>query len=192
MWVFSNAVIHARDPVRTLADVKGKKLVAASAVMAKVVANLGGTPVTFRPDEAYQALSRGIADGVLLNYTGMATFKLHELTRHHIDVPLGGEPALLFINRKKYDGLPLAAKAAIDRYSYSELSQRLGRATDAEGDEKRGLVMNSIVVLHPDEEDRWKRAVAPVAEEWMKETPDGAKVLASFRNEIRVFAAKRR
>jgi TRAP-type C4-dicarboxylate transport system substrate-binding protein len=192
VWVFPNAVIHSKDPVRSLADMKGRKLAAASPVLARVIATLGGMPVTLQPDEAYQALSRGIADGVLLDYTGMATFKLQELARHHVDVPLGAEPALLVINRKRYDSLPPPARAAIDRYSYSGLSQRLGRAADAEGDEKRVLVMNRLVVLHPEEEERWKRAVAAVAEEWARDTPDGANVLASFRKEIRALAAKRK
>ena len=42
----------------------------------------------------------------VMPFTGMETFKLHEVTRHHLDVALGSDPALLMINRKRYDALP--------------------------------------------------------------------------------------
>ena len=30
----------------------------------------------------------------------------------------------------------------------------------------------------------WKQRLAPIADEWVKETPDGARVLAAYRSEI--------
>jgi TRAP-type C4-dicarboxylate transport system substrate-binding protein len=63
IWVFPNAALHTKESVKTLEDVKGKKLVASNLIAAKITTALGGTPVTLRPDEAYQAISRGIADG---------------------------------------------------------------------------------------------------------------------------------
>jgi len=39
--------------------------------------------------------------------------------------------------------------------------------------------------LDPAEEARWKEAVAPVTEDWVKSTPDGAHVLAAFRDEVK-------
>lgn len=187
IWTFPNAAIHVKDRVKTVEDLKGKKLVASNLVAGKIIVALGGTPVTFRPDEAYQAISRGTADGALMPFTGMAVFKIYEVTRSHVDVPLGSDSALLFINKKRYDSLPLRAKQAIDRFSYFALSQKLGNRTDAEWADKRGLVKDSIVTLAAEQEARWKKALAPVADAWVKETPGGAKVLAAFRAEVAAF-----
>ena len=38
------------------------------------------------------------------------------LHRNHLDAALGSDAAVVFMSRKKYDSLPPAAKAAIDRY----------------------------------------------------------------------------
>jgi len=40
------------------------------------------------------------------------------------------------------------------------------------------------------EEARWRKLVAPVAEQWARETPNGARVLEAFRAEIAAFEAK--
>ena len=171
MWTFPNAAIHSKSVIKTLDDVKGKKLAASSAVSGKVIVALGGSQLTFRPDETYQAISRGIADGSLMPFTGMATFKILEVAKNHLDAALGSDAALVFMSKKKYDSLPPQAKEAIDRYSYASFSEKLGRLTDEQWAEKRALVKDSTAVLTPQEEARWKKAVAPVSAEWAKETP---------------------
>jgi TRAP-type C4-dicarboxylate transport system substrate-binding protein len=187
LFVFSNAAIHSKQPVRTLQDVKGKRMTAGNPVTARIVAALGATPTPFRPDELYQVLSRGTAEASLINFNGMAAFKLQEVTRYHLDVPLGGDPALLFINKKKYDGLPPKARAAVDKYSYLALTQKLGEAIDQQWIDSRNLVKDRVVTLSASEEEQWRKALAPVAGQWAKDTPNGAKVLAAFREEIRAY-----
>src|SRR5262249_57720363 len=98
LWPSPTAAFPPREPIRTLDDFKGKKLIASNAIAAKIVAALGATPISFRPDEAYTAIQRGTTEGAIMPFTGMETFKLHEITRHHLDVALGSDPAMLFIN----------------------------------------------------------------------------------------------
>ena len=127
LWTFPNAAIHSREPIRTLDDFKGKKLIASNAIAAKIVAALGATPISFRPDEAYTAIQRGTTDGVLMPFTGMETFKVHEVTKHHLDAALGSDAAMLFMNRQRYESLPAKAKAAIDKHSYLRALARVRR-----------------------------------------------------------------
>ena len=189
IWTFPNSALHTKEPVRSLDDVKGKKLVASNLIAAKIVTALGGTPVTFRPDEAYQAISRGITDGGLMPFTGMAVFKINEVTKYHLDAALGSDSAVLIMNKQRYDGLPAKAKAAIDKNSYLTLSQKLGEKTNAEWARTRNLVKDQVVELSDAEEAKWKRALEPIAKEWAQSTPDGAKVLAAFRSEVAAFRA---
>mgnify|MGYP003345737705 CR=1 FL=1 len=192
MWTFPNAAIHSKSVIKKLDDVKGKKLAASSAVSGKVIVALGGSQLTFRPDETYQAISRGVADGTLMPFTGTATFKINEVVKFHLDTALGSDAALIFMNKKKYDSLPAQAKAAIDRYSYAGFSEKLGRLTDEQWAEKREVVKDSTAVLPAQEEARWKKAVAPLSTDWAKETPNGQKVLAAFRSEVSAYEAKAR
>ena len=100
-------------------------------------------------------------------------------------LPLGGDPALLFMNRKKYDSLPPKAKAAIDKYSSLALAQTLAEAIDQQWIDSRNLVKDRVITLSASEEALWRKTLAPVASQWAKETPNGAKVLAAFREEIK-------
>jgi TRAP-type C4-dicarboxylate transport system substrate-binding protein len=189
IWVFPSAALHTKEPVKTLEDVKGKKLVASNLIAAKISTALGATPVTLGPQEAYQAISRGTADGSLMPFTGMAVFKINEVTKYHLDEALGSDAALLFMNKKKYDSLPAQAKAAIDKNSYLPLSEKLGQTTTAEWQRTRNIVKDRVTELTPTEEAKWKEALAPIAKEWAANTPNGDKVLAAFRAEVAAYRA---
>jgi len=184
IWVFPNAALHTKDPVKTLDDMKGKKIVASNLAAAKITTALGGTPVTLGPHEAYQAISRGTADGSLMPFTGMAVFKVHEVTKHHLDEALGSDSAMLFMNKQSYDKLPAKAKVAIDKNSYLPLARKLGEKTTAEWERTRNLVKDTVTTLAPAEQKRWQDALAPIAKEWAASTPGGDKVLAAFRAEV--------
>jgi TRAP-type C4-dicarboxylate transport system substrate-binding protein len=184
MWTFPNAAIHTKEPVKSLDDFRGKKLAAANAIAAKIVTALGATPISLRPDEMYTAIQRGSVDGALLPFTGMGTFKIQEQAKHHLDVALGSDSAMLFINRKKYEALSDKAKAAVDKHSYAGLSATFGRKTQEEWLKSRGIVADRVTTLTREQEAEWKKRLAPIADEWIKTVPDGAKVLEAFRAEV--------
>lgn len=185
IWAFPNAAIHSKTPVAKLADLKGMKLSMSSPTAAKIVIGLGATPVTLPPNQAYQAISRGIANGTLMPFTGMATFKIYEVAKYHLDAALGADTALLFMNKAKYDSLPAKAKAAIDKNSYLPLSQKLGLETQKEWERGRNIVKKSVTTLSADEEAKWRKALETVSAQWVKATPNGAKVLEAFRAEVK-------
>jgi TRAP-type C4-dicarboxylate transport system substrate-binding protein len=188
IWTFPNSAVNAKAPVKTLDDLKGKKLTVSNAIAGRTVVALGAAPVTMPPSEVYQALSRGLADMALMPFTGVATFKIDDVAKHHVDVALGSDSAMVFMSRKRWDSLPAQAKAAIEQQSYLRFSEILGRAADAEWARSRGT-LKDLSTLSPAEEARWKKLVEPVAAQWAGETPNGTKVLEGFRAEIAAFEA---
>jgi len=48
-------------------------------------------------------------------------------------------------------------------------------------------VKATTTTLTPQEEARWKKAVEPVTKEWTKSTPDGVRVLQTFRTAVAAF-----
>ena len=188
IWTFPNSALNSREPVRTLEDLKGHKVTVSNPIAGRTVVALGAAPVAMPPNDVYQALARGLADMALMPLTGVATFKIDDVAKHHLDAALGADSAVVFINRRKWDSLPPQAKAAIDKYSYLSFSQTLGRVTDAEWARSRGTLKDATT-LPAAEEARWKKLVAPVAQQWARETPNGEKVLSAFRAEIRAFEA---
>lgn len=188
LFAFPHSVIHTKRPIERLEDLEGIKLHASSKMMAMAATRVGITPVTMTPPEIYQSISRGLIEGTMIAWTAVYPFKLDEVTSHHLEVPLGGSTAFMFMNKKAYDRLPAKARAAIDRYSGEAYSRRMGLATVRmnEAGRKRVQAMagHTVTKASKDEAERWRRRLAPLTEEWLARTPDGAAVLAAFRAEV--------
>jgi TRAP-type C4-dicarboxylate transport system substrate-binding protein len=182
--------VNSRDPVKSLDDLKGRKVTVSNPIAGRTVVALGAGPVAMAPSEVYQALSRGLADMALMPFTGVATFKIDDVAKHHVDVALGADSAIVFMNRRKWDSLPPQAKSAIDKYSYLPFSQTLGKAADAEWARSRRS-LKDVSELSDAEEARWKKLVEPVAQQWAKETPNGEKVLEAFRAEVAAVESRK-
>src|SRR5262249_3152742 len=126
-------------------------------------------------------------------WPSVPTFHLDEVTTFHLEAPLGFNTGYVAINNDTYAKLPAAGKAAIDKNSGLPFVQKLVAADDtmqAVGREKtKAMQGQTIAQLDPAEEARWKAAVAPVTDDWVKATPNGTAVLAAFRDELKAIRA---
>jgi TRAP-type C4-dicarboxylate transport system substrate-binding protein len=186
--VFPGLVIHSKKPIHNLADMKGMKISVEGRVLSQMIPLLGAAPISLQPGELYASLQRGLVDAVPQGWPSVPTFHLDEVTNFHLEVPLGFNTGYVAINNDAYAKLPPAGRAAIDQFSGLPFVQRLIAADDtmqAVGrDATKAIQGQTIAQLDPAEEARWKDAVASVTEDWVTATPDGAHVLAAFREEV--------
>lgn len=193
LFNFPNSALHTNKPVKTIADLQGVKLAVSSRTAAEVAAALGASPVTLTPTEVYQGLSRGVANGVVIAWTAVRTWKLYEVTKDHINAPLGEAPAFVFMNKAVYASLPAKAKAAVNKYSGEPFSEKLGAANEAadraESRTVAAMPGQSVSRLSADQHKIWKAHVQQVIKAWVKHAPDGAKILTAYRDEIRKISA---
>ncbi len=187
--------LHGKFPIRSLADLKGKRMRAASTVTSKVVEAMGAVPVVIGAPQTAEAIAKGVVDGTLAEWNFVATFKIDEVATHHMALPLGGTAVMVQMLKSKYDSLPPAARAAIDKYSGEAFVKRFAAVADAqitavpEAIEKRGK--NTIVHPDPATQDAFRKAVQPVADEWRKARPRNERVYQAFVEELgRVRAGK--
>jgi TRAP-type C4-dicarboxylate transport system substrate-binding protein len=188
LFTFSSSSFHSTKQIKTMEDMKGLKVGAASKTVAEAHVLLGGVPVTMAPAETYQSLQRGLVQGVNMSWPAVISFKLFEVTKHHLDAPFGLAGAYFFMNKEAYAKLPEPAKKAIDKYSGEPLTKRLGSG-GIEEDKKviarlKADADRTVGGLAPAEKERWRKTLQPVIENWVKDTPDGANVLAAFREEV--------
>ena len=185
---FGASGLFLTKPIKTLEDLHGMKILANGRSTSRIVNLLGAVPVTSNPGELYQSLSRGLAEGTALTFSAVGQFKLAELTKQHVDIPFGRTGGYFFMNKDAFARLPDKAKQAIDRHSGEELTKILGKASDDQNAEDRAGVLAlqgyTDRPLSPAEIERLQRTLAPLTEEWVAATPDGAKVLAAFRAEV--------
>jgi len=188
MITFPPSGIHYAKQPKALDDLKGLKLATGSKVSADTIERLGGTPLSMITSEYYTGVQRGMVDAVLVQWTAFQPFKLQDVTFFHLETKLGGATGMVFMAKKKYDALPVAVKKILDDNSDEAESRFYGKFWDDVDNEGRDMVKalggkHQIVQQAPETAAKWRKAVEPVIDDWVKATPDGAKVLAAFRAE---------
>jgi TRAP-type C4-dicarboxylate transport system substrate-binding protein len=180
--------LHSAKPMRTVEELKGEKIGSGGRIGSQALSLLGAAPVSMTPAETYQSLQRGLVAGATMSWAGVAVFKLNEVTHHHLDAPFGLASAYMIMNKEFYARLPDKAKAAIDKYSGEAYARRVseyGRLDDEKQLAKLKVEANQhFYKLSKAEEARWLKVMAPITEEWVRDTPDGAKTLAAFKQEL--------
>jgi len=188
IFTFPPSGFHTNKPVKSAADLKGMKLTSNSRVGSRIIELLGAAPVTLTPPEVYQTLQRGLAQGAVIGWSAFFPFKLQEVTKHHLEAPFGNSASYFFMNKDAYARLPEKAKRAFDRNSGEKFSRALGKASDRMLEDGRADVQklpgHMVTVLDAEEAARWQLILAPMVDEWLKETPDGPRVLAAYREEL--------
>ncbi len=185
---FGVSGLHLTQPIKTIDDLKGLKILVNGRSAGKIVAALGATPISSSPAELYQGLARGLAQGIEFTYTGLVAFKVYPLAKYHLEAPFGTTGGFFSINKASYNRLPEKVRHAIDMAGGVPATKDIGKRADDEDDRTRALVLKSKghvnINLPPAEIAKMKKMVSAYTEEWVRNTPDGAKVLAAYRAEV--------
>jgi len=76
-YLIAQQNIISRTPIRTVADVTGKKI-AASGVNAEIIKGIGGVPLAMSPAEQYEGITRGTVDAIVAPIDAIGSFKFYE------------------------------------------------------------------------------------------------------------------
>jgi TRAP-type C4-dicarboxylate transport system substrate-binding protein len=183
--IFPQSQFHLSSPVRTLEDMHGLKISATNRVQGDIIEALRATPITIPPPDVYSAANRKVIAGIMMPWTGVLQFKVHEVTNYHLEAWIGGATAFLMMNKDVWDRLPQAGKDVFTRNSGRRLSAEFGRALDGialkQHDTVKAMAGHTVVELDAAQRAAWAKRVDPVYDRWVARVPDGAKVLAAFR-----------
>jgi len=107
-------ILGSRDPWKTLADIKGKRIRAFGLINQTLVA-LGGVPVALPAPEIYASMERRVIEG----YSGLPAsliqpMALQEVTKYVIDYGAGNYANVaIFMNKRRFDGLKPKTRALL-------------------------------------------------------------------------------
>lgn len=92
-------------------DLRGMPVRAGSALHTVVLERLGVTPVTIPAAEAYEALSRGTIDGIILSIGDWVSYSFEELLTYSVtEVAMGHWQSYLATTQRTWDGLTVAQR----------------------------------------------------------------------------------
>ena len=156
----------ANTPIRTPADLKGKKMrIQSSKVLEEEFRTLGALPQVMAFSEVYQALQTGVVDGTDNPHSNLFTQKMHEVQKYMIITDHNYLGYAVIVNKKFWDGLPPELRAQLELAMkeatvYANKIAREENDAALEGVRKSGKT--AIYVPTREEKLAFKKAMAPV------------------------------
>jgi TRAP-type C4-dicarboxylate transport system substrate-binding protein len=166
-------IIHtSKTPVIELEDMKGLKI-RATGTTAKIVAALGGTPVGMPMPDTYDALSKGVVEGVVCPMEALKGWKLGEVVKYSTQ-DFTAAYNLVFIivmNKGKWNSIKPADQKAIEKINKEWIikSGKNWDKIDQDGIDFIKARGNKIITLSQGELVKFGNAVKPMFDEYIKE-----------------------
>jgi TRAP-type C4-dicarboxylate transport system substrate-binding protein len=159
-------------PVRTLEDLRGLKIRAPGPVQTSMLRALGAVPLNMPASEIYDALERGVVDGLVIGLSAIKGFRLEQLVKHATLAKFYVATMIVAMNQQNYKKLSGEDRALLDSLTGRRMALLGAKNYDDEADD--GLdalkkVKASIYQLTPAETEKWKQATGQMSKEWVKE-----------------------
>ena len=115
LWVSQPSSIVSREPIRHLADIKGKKLrVLAADMQQEVVRRLGASPIAMTLGDVLPAIQQGAIDGAVLARSVDTAMRYYDAAKYITET---GQPfifSMAFLSKKWFDSLPKDLQTILD------------------------------------------------------------------------------
>jgi TRAP-type transport system periplasmic protein len=187
------AIIHTRKPVNKLEDMKGLKIRVGSAP--EFISNLGGVPVAMPMGDSYDALSKGVVDGIYAPYEALDGWKLAEVIKYSTENWGSSQCGiqLVAMNKNKWSTLSQGDQKIIETINqeWIEKQGRMWDDMDKTGKDvtlKRG---NKVIKLSPEEDARFAAAAQPMVDSYIKKMKEkglpGEEVIKFYRERLKAY-----
>jgi TRAP-type C4-dicarboxylate transport system substrate-binding protein len=150
-----------KEEIKSVADMKGKKVRTWGKDMPRMVQAAGGVPVTLGLSELYEGLSRGTVDCIPFSVDLMVNYKIYEVAKHIHSITLWEGPTnAVWIAAKVWDGMTADQKKIIQEVSFAAARRDRDRVVAA-GDKAIVTLKGKGVMFHDfpaAEAKKWKAA----------------------------------
>ncbi len=156
----------ANTPIKTPADLKGKKMrIQSSKVLEEQMRSVGSLPQVMAFSEVYQALQTGVVDGTENPISNLYTQKMHEVQKHLTLTEHGYLGYAVIVNKKFWEGLPNDVRNQLTD-AMEQSTRYANQIAKVENDSALEAVKKSgkTEVYAPTKEERlaFKKALVPV------------------------------
>jgi len=109
---------------------------------------------------------------MFINWAIVPPYRLHEVTKYHLETPIYQSPIMTFMSQKSYDKLPADMKKLIDANSGIEYTKKIGLVWDELTVPAKKAITdrgNTLYRLDENERQRWIKTIQPVYKIWIAE-----------------------
>jgi TRAP-type C4-dicarboxylate transport system substrate-binding protein len=180
--------IHTRMPIKTLADLKGRKIRVSNSIESEALSALGAVPVGLTTTEVTEALARGTVDGTTGHPSALFDFGQVRVVHSHYFIQLGTVPILILMNKAKFDSLPKAGQEAILKHDGTWMANLFITSINAYNDKlmKKLTSDSGRTIVTPTQADAEaaQSSFDKIINNWAAKSPRNKQLLEQVRSEL--------
>ena len=165
-------IFHTKNPVNKIDDLKGLRI-KSDANTSKIVLAAGATPTTMPMSETYDALKRGLAEGILLPVETLKSYKFSDVTHYTYQIYGSANTNSFFVamNKQKWNSLPKDIQQIIDKLNeeWFEKHAKYWSEMDKEGYDFAIKAGHKFLKATPEDEAKMRERVKPVLDAYVKD-----------------------
>jgi TRAP-type transport system periplasmic protein len=165
------SILHTKRPVNKFSDLKGMKI-RTTGLGEKIITAIGAVPVGMPMPETYDAIQKGVAEGVLTPMEALFNWKFAEVVKY--TTPLYGassSPCLAHVmSKKKWDALPADIRQIWDKFN-EEWIVIIGKMYDDQDTEGEAFGKSKgvkLLALSKEDQAKCSAAVKPILDDYVK------------------------
>jgi TRAP-type C4-dicarboxylate transport system substrate-binding protein len=165
--------IFSKEPIRSMADLKGKIINVGSNSDRKLMELLGATTEMMDSMEVFDNLSKGVLDGCNMCYAGVFVTGTIDAVKYITEINSSHQGWFFVMNPDTYNSLPADIQPLFDLGTSKEFIYLFGYQFAMDELLKREQLKNDpnyeIINLSDEEYAKWKEVAAPFGADWVAE-----------------------
>lgn len=180
------AYIQSKEPIGSLADIKGKQL-RISGALAPLLSELGASPVGMSQSEAVEAMQTGVIEGYVSSREVLMDLKFAEMAPYWTDYPLTVSTFAAVMNIDTWNSLPPDVQKIIDELA-PEMAAWAGEYLDNHVKEAMDWAVTEhnlqVVTLTPEEKAAWDAKLVPLQQKAIADLQEQGLPAEEFKNRL--------
>jgi TRAP-type transport system periplasmic protein len=168
----SPGIFHTKKVISSIDDIKGLRI-KANAENADIVTALGGAPVTMPITETYDALQKGLCEGILLPIEALKGWRFGEVVKTSLENYAVSYMTSLYVimNKDKWNSISKEDQQAIEKINeeWIERQGKLWNQLDKEAKEYAIQKGVKFIRASKEEEARTSVKMKPILEKYVKD-----------------------
>lgn len=158
-----------KKPIKSVEDLKGRKIRSPSTVGNDVLTALEAVPVSLPVSEAYDAIERNVVEGTLLPISTLISFNLADVVDHVLVMNMYATPLHMVANKNSWSKISPEDQQVIKEL-LEEFPKKIGEQYVREDEagykraEEAGITVETV---SPEELEKFKEKLEPLVTKWL-------------------------
>jgi TRAP-type C4-dicarboxylate transport system substrate-binding protein len=166
------AIFHTKKVISKTEDMKGLRI-KANAENAEIPYVVGAVPVTMPISEAYDAIAKGMVDGILLPMETLKGWRFADVLKSSLLNFAFSYTTAMYVtmNKEKWESISKEDQKTIERINeeFIERQAKLWNEVDKDGIEYAKSKGMTLVAVSKEEQAKWAAKTKPILEKYVKD-----------------------